>query len=81
MRGVPRDGHPIYGRRDADGSLPSLDSTGGHTGLTPDSLDAAIYHYHANLQTSSGAGTAGQQQWFLTTGAYRGTPGSCTGCR
>ncbi|CAN5874029.1 hypothetical protein BH11MYX2_BH11MYX2_37210 [soil metagenome] len=29
---------------------------------------------------STTAGSAGEKQWFLTTGTYRGSPGSCTGC-
>ncbi len=78
--GVMRDGYAIYGRRDPDGSLPTLDTYGGHTGPTLDSPSTPVYHYHVNLQTSTGTTTAGQKQWFLTTGNYRGTPGSCTGC-
>jgi hypothetical protein len=39
-----------------------------------------VYHYHLNLQTSTNAGTAGEMVWFLTTGTYASTPGSCTGC-
>lgn len=77
--GVMRDGYAIYGRRDADGSLPTLDNAGGHTGTTPDST-TPVYHYHVNLQTSTTTGTAGEQQWFLTTGQFAGTPGTCTGC-
>ena len=78
--GVMRDGYPIYGRRDPDGTLPTLDTFGGHTGFTVDSPSVAVYHYHVNLQTSTNPGTLGQQQWFLTTGTFRGTPGACTGC-
>lgn len=77
--GVMRDGYPIYGRRDVDDTYPSLDVYGGHTSATPDST-TPVYHYHVNEQTSSTAGTAGEKQWFLTTGTYRGAPGSCTGC-
>ncbi len=73
--GVMRDGSPIYGRRDQDGSLPELDAYGGHTGITPHS-DTPVYHYHVHSQTSSG----GETQWFLTSGWFRGTPGSCDGC-
>ena len=66
--GVMRDGVPIYGRRDTDGTIPTdLDVAGGHTKGT--------YHYHVNLQTS---GTA--SEWFLTKGVYAKTPGTCTGC-
>ena len=73
--GVLRDGYFVYGRRDADGSLPTLDARGGHVGTTPDST-TPVYHYHLSLQTSTSAGTAGQMQWFLTTGTYEGTPHS-----
>lgn len=78
--GVMRDGSPIYGRRDPDGSLPTLDTTGGHTGVTVDSPSAPIYHYHVNEQTSTTAGTAGQKQWFLTKGSYHSTPAPCSTC-
>lgn len=78
--GVMRDGYPIYGRKDQDGSQPALDMYGGHTGTTPDSA-TPVYHYHANEQTSANPRTLGQKQWFLTTGNYRGTPSlTCTGC-
>ncbi len=79
--GVMRDGYAVYGRRDADGSMPTLDSYGGHTGTTADSPSTAVYHYHVNQQTSTSGTTVGQKQWFLTTGSYRGTPGACTGCQ
>lgn len=78
--GVLRDGYAVYGRRDSDGSTPTLDTFGGHTGVTEDSGGAAVYHYHLNQQTSSTPGTAGQTQWFLTRGNFRGTPGTCSGC-
>lgn len=78
--GVMRDGYPIYGRKDPDGTLPTLDLAGGHSGVTVDSPTTPVYHYHVNQQTSTGAQTAGQKQWFLTTGIYRGTPAACTGC-
>lgn len=78
--GMLRDGNPIYGRRDADGSLPTLDADGGHTGVTPDSPSVPVYHYHVNEQTSTGARTAGEKQWFITKGRYHATPAACTGC-
>jgi len=78
--GVMRDGYPIYGRKDADGSAPTLDSVGGHTGVTADSPTTPVYHYHLHEQTSTNSGTLGQKQWFLTTGTYRGAPGGCVGC-
>lgn len=77
--GVMRDGYAIYGRKDMDGSYPTLDAYGGHTGVTADSA-TAVYHYHVNEQTSTSSGTAGEKQWFLTTGMFRGSPGTCTGC-
>lgn len=73
--GVMRDGFPIYGRKDADGSTPVLDAAGGHTGTTTDSSGASIYHYHVNLQTS-GSDSA----YFVSLGYYHGTAGTCTGC-
>lgn len=78
--GVMRDGYPIYGRKDSDGSYPTLDAYGGHTGVTPDSASTPVYHYHVNEQTSTNAGTAGQKQWFLTKGQFRGTPAACGSC-
>jgi hypothetical protein len=71
--GVLRDGYFVYGRRDSDGSLPALDARGGHLAVPPGETTAR-YHYHLNQQTSSAAGTAGEMQWFLTTGTYEGTP-------
>lgn len=78
--GVMRDGYPIYGRKDPDGSLPTLDATGGHSSVTVDSPTVPVYHYHVNEQTSTMAGTAGQKQWFLTKGSFRGTPAPCSTC-
>ena len=71
--GVLRDGYFVYGRRDADASLPTLDGHGGHTGTTSDS-PGPVYHYHVNVQTSTTPGTAGQTVGFLTTGTYEGSP-------
>ncbi len=70
--GVLRDGYFVYGRRDADGSLPTLDARGGHMAATADSA-TPVYHDHLNQQTSTSASTAGQMQWFLTTGTYEGS--------
>jgi hypothetical protein len=80
--GVLRDGHPVYGRKDLDGSYPSdLDDYGGHTSATAES-ESAVYHYHVNLQTQTDVtkSTYNQQQWFLTKRNYRGSAGACTGC-
>lgn len=78
--GVLRDGFPVYGRYDYDSvsgfTTPTLNkaSAGGHLGKTVDST-TDVYHYHVNLQ-SSGSNSA----YFITTGYYMGTAGSCTGC-
>jgi hypothetical protein len=78
--GVMRDGYPIYGRKDKDGTYPTLDEYGGHTGVTADSPTTPVYHYHVNEQTSTNPMTAGQKQWFITAGKYRGTPAACGSC-
>ncbi len=77
--GVLRDGYPVYGRRDGDGTVPALDVSGGHTSATPDSA-TPIYHYHVNQQTSTNPKSSGQSAWFITTGNYHGQPGGCLGC-
>jgi hypothetical protein len=44
--GYARDGFPIYGYEDSDGSTPSdLDDCSGHLGVTDDFPDG-LYHYH-----------------------------------
>jgi len=75
--GVMRDGFPIYGRYDSDGTSPNLSkaSGGGHSGTTVDSPSTSIYHYHVNLQTSGSASA-----FFITSGYYMGSKGACTGC-
>lgn len=75
--GVMRDGFPIYGRYDAGGATPTLNkaSGGGHQGTTVDSGGSSVYHYHVNYQ-SSGSDNA----YFITSGYYMGTAGTCTGC-
>ncbi len=69
-----------FGRKDPDGTLPTLDGSGGHTGVTVDSPTAPVYHYHTNEQTSTTAGTAGQKSWFLTKDRYHSTPAPCSTC-
>lgn len=75
--GVMRDGFPIYGRYDSGNVSPTLDkaSGGGHQGTTVDSTSTSVYHYHVNLQSSGGSSA-----YFVTSGYYMGTAGSCTGC-
>lgn len=72
--GVLRDGFPVYGVKEENGSTPSLDSYGGHTGTTLDSV-SSTYHYHVHLQTS-GSDSA----YFVTSGEYAGNVGECSGC-
>lgn len=79
--GVLRDGYPVYGRRDANGSLPTdLDEFGGHVGVTADSPNAAVFHYHVHEETSTKPSSVGQKQWFLMTGKFRGSTLPCASC-
>jgi hypothetical protein len=79
--GVLRDGYPVYGRRDRDGSLPSdLDEYGGHTGITSDSPTSPVYHYHVHEETSTKPTSVGEKQWFIMTGKFRGSTLPCTSC-
>ncbi len=71
--GVLADGYAVYGRRDADGSEPTLDANGGHVGTTEDSA-TPVYHYHAHLEVSQAPTSAGRSEYFLTTGTFHGTP-------
>jgi len=60
------DGFPIYGPREADGSLPAgLDACNGHTHATADYPDG-IYHYHVVPNPP------------YLVGCYKGTPGQAT---
>lgn len=71
--GFLRDGFPIYGRKDADGSYPAnLDSNGGHVGTTAD-FATAIYHYH-----SSRTAYMNSRFYILKSGSYHGTKGTFT---
>jgi len=78
--GVMRDGIPVYGRRDSDGSMPALDENGGHEGVTADSPSTPLYHYHVNEQTSTAPSSVGETQWFLTKGTYKSAPATCPAC-
>lgn len=74
--GVIRDGSPVYGRRDVDGTVPTdLDADGGHTGITAESA-TPVYHYHVNLQMNA----SGESEYFITTGLYHASEGDCSGC-
>lgn len=69
--GFLRDGFPIYGRQDADGSYPSdLDIYGGHTSTTTQFPDG-IYHYH-----SSNVNYLNTGYYVLKEGSYYGTKGT-----
>lgn len=71
--GFMRDGFPLYGLLDQDGTYPDdLDEYGGHVGVTEEFPDG-IYHYHASAEDFLDSG------WHvLKSGAYYGTPGSFT---
>ena len=72
--GFLRDGFPIYGRQEADGSFPDdLDENGGHIAATAEFTDA-IYHYHCSSENYLNTG------WYIMkAGAYHGTPGRSSG--
>lgn len=71
--GFLRDGFPIYGRRDADGSYPSnLDANGGHVGTTAD-FATSIYHYH-----SARTAYMNSRFYVLKAGSYHGNKGTFT---
>ncbi|MBU2995231.1 YHYH protein [Cellulophaga baltica] len=72
--GFLRDGYPIYGRQEEDGTYPDdLDENGGHTDVTADFPDG-IYHYHCSNTNYLNTG------WYvIKEGAYHGTPGPYTG--
>ena len=71
--GFLRDGFPIYGRKDNDGTYPTnVDANGGHTGATADFSDG-IYHYHASNVNYQNSG-----YYILKAGAYHGTKGAFT---
>lgn len=69
--GFLRDGFPIYGRKDMDGSYPSnLDENGGHIGTTEHFSDS-IYHYHISNEVYSTSGL-----YVIKSGAYHGIKGT-----
>jgi hypothetical protein len=68
-----RDGFPIYGRQDKDGTYPSnLDANGGHVGVT-DHYPNGIYHYHCSNVNYLNSGV-----YVLKAGSYHGTKGTFT---
>ncbi len=69
--GYLRDGFPIYGRRDKDGTYPAnLDTNGGHIGMTAEYAEG-IYHYHASNVNYLDLGI-----YVLKSGSYHGTKGT-----
>lgn len=69
--GFLRDGFPIYGRKEMDGSYPDdLDDNGGHFGVTADFPDG-IYHYHVSNEVYSTSGL-----YVMKSGAYHGVKGT-----
>lgn len=71
--GFLRDGFPIYGRKDMDGSYPSnLDANGGHVGPTTE-FPNGIYHYH-----SAKTSYMSSAFYVLKSGSYHGTKGTFT---
>jgi len=71
--GFLRDGFPIYGRKDKDGTYPSdLDAYNGHTAATTE-FPNGIYHYHARNENYLNTG-----YYILKSGSYYGTKGTFT---
>ncbi|UZR98957.1 YHYH protein [Chondrinema litorale] len=69
--GFLRDGFPIYGRKDMDGTYPDdLDENGGHERVTYD-FSESIYHYHVSNDIYSTSGL-----YVIKSGAYHGTKGT-----
>ncbi|MFZ1751145.1 MAG: YHYH protein [Saprospiraceae bacterium] len=68
-----RDGFPIYGRKDKDGTYPAdLDANGGHVGATTE-YPNGIYHYHCSNVNYMNSGF-----YILKAGKYHGTKGTFT---
>lgn len=69
--GFLRDGFPLYGRRDKDGSYPSgLDAYNGHYAATTE-FPNGVYHYHAENVNFLNSG-----YYILKSGSYAGTKGN-----
>jgi hypothetical protein len=71
--GFLRDGFPIYGRKDKDGTYPNnLDAYNGHTSATTE-FPNGIYHYHTRNENYLNTG-----YYILKSGSYNGTKGTFT---
>lgn len=69
--GFLRDGFPIYGRKDKDGTYPNnLDTYNGHTAATTE-FPSGIYHYHTRNENYLNTG-----YYILKSGSYYGTKGT-----
>lgn len=69
--GFLRDGFPLYGRKDMDGSYPSdLDEFNGHFSTTTE-FPSGIYHYHTRNENYLNTG-----YYILKSGSYYGTKGT-----
>lgn len=69
--GFLRDGFPIYGRKDKDGTYPgNLDAYNGHTAATTE-FPNGIYHYHTRNENYLNTG-----YYILKSGSYFGTKGT-----
>jgi hypothetical protein len=69
--GFLRDGFPLYGRKDKDGSYPSgLDAYNGHFAATNE-FPNGVYHYHAENVNYLNSG-----YYILKSGSYAGTKGT-----
>lgn len=71
--GFLRDGFPLYGRKDKDGTYPSnLDAYNGHTAPTTE-FPNGVYHYHTRNENYLNTG-----YYILKSGSYYGTKGTFT---
>lgn len=71
--GFLRDGFPLYGRKDQDGTYPTnLDAYNGHVGATVE-FPNGIYHYHTRNENYLNTGS-----YILKSGSYYGTKGTFT---
>ena len=65
--GFLRDGYPLYGRQDMDGTYPTLDEFGGHISPTKE-FPEGIYHYHTSNENYLNTG-----YYIFKEGSYYGT--------
>jgi len=69
--GFLRDGFPLYGRKDKDGTYPTgLDTYNGHFAVTTE-FPNGVYHYHTENVNYLNSG-----YYILKSGSYNGTVGT-----